>query len=448
MRALDVFRDGQLIGQLRDADDESEFEYAGEYLARSPQPISASLPLDPPLKRGARVRSFFGNLLPEGDVRAVLSRQHKLDAADDVGMLAKLGADCAGALVILPMGERPLPDDAPFEQRYAPVADEYEFGQLIDALRMSPTATFKGILTRMSLAGAQSKTAIARFYPDRRLYRSLNGATTHIVKFGGQLDQRGDDVFPGIVFNEYYCSRIAAACGIPIRGIELLPYQTFRDGPSEYVFCIERYDRRVDLRPHPDLPEPRVTRLQQEDFCQALGRPRTQKYEAMGGISLEQMFRFCSDPDQITVPVLARQQLLTLVLFNLLIGNRDSHAKNYSLLRNGFKAELAPAYDLVCTEIYEGIDRSLPQGIGGAATLDEIGDAQLRRFSDEIDLRPVAVRRELARLSKVVADAAAKIRTEITKEPFAENALPTVEAVHARALMTIEEMRVRLRQQA
>ncbi|MGH8462109.1 MAG: HipA domain-containing protein [Stenotrophobium sp.] len=444
MRTLDVFRDGQLIGQLRDVNDEIEFEYAPKYLAHQPRPISASLPLDPPLTHGARARSFFGNLLPEGDVRTALSRQYKLDAADDVGMLAKLGADCAGALVILPAGEQPLPDDAPFEQRYVPVADEYEFGQLIDALQMSPTAAFKGILTRMSLAGAQSKTAIARFYPDPRIYRSLGGATTHIVKFGGQLDPRGSEVFPGIVFNEYYCSKIATACGIPIRDVEILPYQTFRDGPREYVFCIERYDRQVSIRHRPTQLEHRVTRLQQEDFCQALGRPRTQKYESADGISLELMFRFCSDPDQIIIPAVARKQLLELVLFNLLIGNRDSHAKNYSLLRSGFKAELAPAYDLVCTEVYEGIDRSLPQSIGGASTFDEVGNAQLKRFADEIELRPAVIRREISRLSKAILKAAAKVRAESAEQPFAKNALPVIDQVCARASKNIEEMRARL----
>jgi serine/threonine-protein kinase HipA len=444
MRVLDVFRDGQRIGQLRDVDGEIEFEYSREYLVHQPQPISASLPLDPPLTRGARARSFFGNLLPEGDVRATLSRQYKLDAADDVGMLARLGADCAGALVILPAGERPLADDAAFEDRYVAVEDDYEFGQLIDALRTSPTAAFKGIPTRMSLAGAQSKTAIARFYPDPTIYRSLGAATTHIVKFGRQLDQRGNEVFPGIVFNEYFCSKIAGACGIPIRHVEPLPYRTFRDGPPEYAFCIERYDRQVNVHYHPAHPQHRVTRLPQEDFCQALGRPRTQKHESENGVSLGMMFRFCSDPEQIVIPAIARRQLLTLVLFNLLIGNRDSHAKNYSLLRNGLKAELAPAYDLVCTEIYEGIDQALPQKIGGASTFDEVGSAQLNRLADEIEVRPTVITREISRLSKTIFATAERLQTETAQQPYAAAATSIMNDIRARASRNIEELRARL----
>lgn len=439
MRALDVFGEGQRIGQLRDIDGEIEFEYAAEYLDHSAQPISASLPLDTPLLHGARVRSFFANLLPEGDVRTALSLQHKLDASDDVGMLAKVGADCAGALIILPAGEQPQPDDSPFSQRYVAIDDEYEFGQLIDALRTSPTAAFRGIPTRLSLAGAQSKTAIGRFYPDPRIYRSLGGASTHIVKLGGQLDRRGNEVFPGIVYNEYVCSKIAAACGIPIHAVELLPYRTFRDGPQEYVFCIARYDR--ERHQHHQ-----VRRLHQEDFCQALGRPRTQKYEAEDGVSLAAMFRFCSDPNQIAIPVVARRQLLDLVIFNLLIGNRDSHAKNYSLLRSGTKAELAPAYDLVCTEIYEGVDRSLPQRVGGASTLEEIGPTQLKAFADEIEVRPVAIVRRIWQLSNAMLRAAERIQAEIKQEPFGEDAAPTSNGIHARASTNIEQLRRRLNQ--
>lgn len=443
MRSLDIFRDGQLIGHLRDQDDEIEFEYAREYLLHQPRPISASLPLDPALTRGARARAYFGNLLPEGDVRASLSRQFKLDSGDDVGMLAKLGADCAGALVILPSGERPLPDNAPFNQRYVAIEDEYEFGQLIEALTTSPTATFKGIPTRLSLAGAQSKTALARF-GTTKLYRSLGGATTHIVKFGGQLDQKGAEVFPGMVFNEHYCSRLAASCGIPIRYTELLAYRTYRDGPQEYVFCIERYDRHVHIHDAPNEPLHRVDRLHQEDFCQTLGRPRTQKYEAQDGISLKDMFEFCGNPEQIVIPAVARKALLDLVLFNLIIGNRDSHAKNYSFLRSGFKAELAPAYDLVCTEIYENVDRALPQGVGGADTFDAVAAEQLDRFASEITLPPTGLRRGLARMFSAITKASPRVAEEFRSEPFGDRARPVIGKIQGRIAANIEALKKRL----
>ena len=443
MRTLDIFRDDQLIGHLRDRDDDIEFEYAGDYLLHQPRPISASLPLDPALTRGARARAFFGNLLPEGDVRTALSRQYKLDAGDDVGMLAKLGADCAGALVILPAGEQPLPDNAPFNQRYVAIEDEYEFGQLIDALTTSPAATFKGIPTRMSLAGAQSKTALARF-GSPRLYRSRGGATTHIIKFGGQLDQKGAEVFPGIVFNEQFCSKLAASCGIPIRYTELLSYRTYRDGPPEYVFCIERYDRQLHIHQAAGEPLHRVVRLHQEDFCQALGRPRTQKYEAQDGISLKDMFEFCSVPEQVVVPAVARKGLLDLVLFNLLIGNRDSHAKNYSFIRTGFKAELAPAYDLVCTDIYANVDRALPQRIGGTDAFEAIAAEHLDRFAEEITMRPAVLRRELLRMAAAITKASAKVREELRNEPFDERAREVVGKIQARIASNIAALTRRL----
>lgn len=440
MRTLDIFLEDQLIGHLRDADGQSEFEYTADYLRGNARPISASLPLDPPIIRGAPARAYFGNLLPEGDVRSMLSRQHKVDTSDDIGFLSVLGADCAGALVILPSGSRPPVADAPFDKRYVAIEDDYELGQLIDVLKTSPTATFKGVPTRMSLAGAQSKTALAQFGTPR-LYRSLGGATTHIIKFGGQLDQHGNEVFPGIVYNELFCSKLAAACKIEISSIELLPYRTFRDGPQDYVFCIERYDRIIHFNAHHGRPPNSVDRLPQEDFCQALGRFRGQKYEAHDGVSLQEMFAFCSDPEQIVAPAVARTELLKLVLFNFLIGNRDSHAKNYSLLRSGSKAYVAPAYDLVCTEIYEHVDRTLPQLIGGATTFEKVGEEQLDKFANEINIRPVNLRRDIRAMSSAILEGIDKVSKDIEQQPYASDALPTIKRVRDRIALNIGVIR-------
>ena len=52
-----------------------------------------------------------------------------------------------------------------------------------------------------------------------------------------------------------------------------------------------------------------------------------------------------------TFPMLEKSKLFRLVLFNFLVGNEDMHLKNYSLIRNGDKVELSPAYDLINSTI-------------------------------------------------------------------------------------------------
>lgn len=50
------------------------------------------------------------------------------------------------------------------------------------------------------------------------------------------------------------------------------------------------------------------------------------------------------------------------------LGNADAHAENMALVtqpetRNGFR--LAPAYDLLCTAVYESLDSRMAMAIGG-----------------------------------------------------------------------------------
>ncbi|MBU2549947.1 MAG: HipA domain-containing protein [Proteobacteria bacterium] len=48
-----------------------------------------------------------------------------------------------------------------------------------------------------------------------------------------------------------------------------------------------------------------------------------------------------------TFPLIERAGLFKRVLFNYLVGNEDSHLKNFSLIRRDPKIGLSPAYDLL-----------------------------------------------------------------------------------------------------
>jgi serine/threonine-protein kinase HipA len=104
------------------------------------------------------------------------------------------------------------------------------------------------------------------------------------------------------------------------------------------AIVVTRYDRSPDGK-----------RLHQEDFCQALALDPQAKYEApveaeRHGSRLGRLVDIAAprsvDPD------LFRRELLSLVTFNIVIGNGDAHSKNYSILL-GPRGEvtLAPLYD-------------------------------------------------------------------------------------------------------
>jgi serine/threonine-protein kinase HipA len=169
--------------------------------------------------------------------------------------------------------------------------------------------------------------------PDDKWGSPVDGTpSTHILK----PEIRG---LPKTVENEAFCLRLARNLGLPVAEIGTLKVQ------NRNLIVVTRYDRRVDTSGH-------VERIHQEDFCQATGRPPTQKYQEDGGPTLRDIARILSATDPGSIP-----NLLRAVTLHVLVGNGDAHAKNYSLLHEPSGAlRLAPLYDVMATLFY-GDDR-------------------------------------------------------------------------------------------
>ncbi len=99
------------------------------------------------------------------------------------------------------------------------------------------------------------------------------------------------------------------------------------------VYFIERFDRAPKKRIHV------------EDFGQLLGLPREKKYDSSMEKICTVIDRFC------TFPLIEKEKLFRLTLFNFLVGNEDMHLKNFSLITKDGITELSPAYDLVNSSI-------------------------------------------------------------------------------------------------
>ncbi|HYK15930.1 MAG TPA: HipA domain-containing protein, partial [Burkholderiales bacterium] len=80
----------------------------------------------------------------------------------------------------------------------------------------------------------------------------------------------------------------------------------------------------------------------------------------------------------------ARPALISWVIFNYLIGNRDTHAKNLSLTITRDRVKLAPFYDLLSTAIYPGGEKELSLKIGGQARAHAVRREHWRRFAQDI----------------------------------------------------------------
>lgn len=154
--------------------------------------------------------------------------------------------------------------------------------------------------------------------------------------------------FRDIVANEYACLRLASEFGlpVPVAGIAEI---------GRPVLVIERYDR---VR----LPDGAISRLYQEDSCQALGVMPERKYQSDGGPGFSDPFRLIRGA--CTAPIHDLELLVGIALFNLLVGDCDAHGKNFSLLHREDTIGLAPFYDLVSTTCWPELDTKLSMRIG------------------------------------------------------------------------------------
>ena len=66
--------------------------------------LSASLPVQEAPFPVGRTRPFVERRLPEGEARPLVEREYGVPRGDTARLLAAIGADCAGALQVLPAG--------------------------------------------------------------------------------------------------------------------------------------------------------------------------------------------------------------------------------------------------------------------------------------------------------------------------------------------------------
>jgi serine/threonine-protein kinase HipA len=317
--------DGRNVATLNESRRRMTLTYV-EGAARLGVPlISVAMPMSANSYSDKVVRPFFHGLLPEGEARQMIAYDFGLAANDDFGLLAQLGRDCAGALVVLPVGE--APDDEP--EQPLEVLDEIEIGRRLRALPIHPLGVTGTI--RASLPGVQPKLLL-NLHDGKWCSPDAPHPSTHILK-------------PSIVElehsvgNEAFCMTLASRAGLVAAATSVAEFDGVR------VLISERYDRR----PHSNGT---TRRLHQEDACQALSiltRVAREKYEAFGGPSLRAIAKVLTQwGGSVT-------DLLQAVTFSVLMGNADLHGKNLSFLHDDDGTiALAPIYDVMCTTYYDG----------------------------------------------------------------------------------------------
>lgn len=234
---------------------------------------------------------------------------------------------------------------------YSPVAVRNLFG----GKRVSPYLDFSfeedgsqdelaENMQNLSISGAQEKYgAVLR---DGKICLAADDEqSTHILKPApiDKISYRKQ-----IPCNEHLTMQLAsqvygiqtAACGLCFAA----------DGQPVYI------TRRFDV-----LPD--GIKLMQEDFCSIVGRN-----EQEHGVEFKYngSYEDIANAIKRTIPAwpVAMERFFRLIVFNYIYANGDAHLKNFSVLYQGADVQLAPAYDLINTEMHiHSTDLGLSEGL-------------------------------------------------------------------------------------
>lgn len=366
MRNYEVWLFDQLVGRLEETRRGARFSYEPEIVERySGTPLlSLSLPVKHRPFGESKTENWFSGLLPEGERRESLCRELGINQYDWLGLLGEIGWECAGAVRVFPAGEK-----REFKDSYIALSS-MDLAQRLSTFRSRQVHYDEGTY-RMSLGGFQDKFCVAMpridadgasISIDKILLPLGDAPSTHILKpepFAYRNLPESEAWAMTVASSAARCAKVA------ILNLENAPQ----------TLVVERYDRKGKNWPH------NVRRLHQEDGCQALGIPASDKYAS----SLQKKG---SDPTYRAIaellvrysenPIEELDEMLRQMTVNFVLGNWDAHAKNISLLyTKPMTPILAPLYDVVPVADVEPRTNLMSLRIDGSLESEEIRKSSL-----------------------------------------------------------------------
>lgn len=311
---------------------------------------------------------FFQHLGPEGWLREQQARVAHVVEEDDFGLLLRYGADCIGAVSIIP---------PPGAAAAVPITEA----------TASPGRTVSGI---------QKKLLVTRDEKGSYQPATAQGEAPYIAKFNSER-------IATLVRNEALSLRWAAA----VLGQQEVTAFAMAHIPvvDEQALIVTRFDRG-----------PKGEKLRLEDCAQILRKPKGQDYSGKYDAAYEDIAEIIRTHSS-RAPIDLARFFRRLIVFTLL-GNCDAHLKNFSLLETPTGLRLSPAYDVVNTAVYDGFDQTLALSIGGRKVqFDEANTELFKTLGKQIGLPERAVTQSFADLKRLVQKAAPIIRPPDAEPP-------------------------------
>lgn len=313
-----------------------QFNYGRGYLARA-DAIALYLPELPlqagvlPLPTGLTMPGCLRDAAPDAWGRRVIVNRllgqtghaADVDALDEMTYLLQSGSDRNGALDFQASPHDYLPRES--------------VGATLEALLGSAARVEQGLPLAPALAQAlQHGTSIGGARPKATL---AAGQRKWIAKFSSNTD-----VIP-VVKAEFVAMRLAALAGVEVPAVQLV------QAAGKDVLLVERFDRKRHADGHwrRRALVSALTLLELDEMMAAYA-----SYEDLAEIVRH---RFIA-------PRKTLHALFARLVFNILCGNTDDHARNHAAFWDGTQLSLAPAYD-ICPQLRTGQEATQAMKIVG-----------------------------------------------------------------------------------
>lgn len=305
-----------VAGKITQYADKLVFNYGKSYLARENAiaVYEPELPLQSgeiPLPAGLTMPSSIRDAAPDAWGRRVLiNRLHNPDL-NELTYLLESGSDRIGALDF----QRSATNYLPRHATNAPLEELLTAAELVEKGVPLNTELQQALHHGTSIGGARPK---AQIEDDQKKY---------IAKFSSSTD------LYSVVKAEFVAMRLASLAGLEVASVSLVK------AAGKDILLIERFDR--------------------------VSTPAGWQRKAMvSGLTLlgldEMMARYASYIDlaeiirhRFVAPTESLRELYSRMVFNVLCGNTDDHARNHAAFWDGKMLSLTPAYD-VCPQARTG----------------------------------------------------------------------------------------------
>lgn len=327
---LYVYMNGMSVGTLvRESTGQLIFTYDHAWLNwKNSRPISLSMPLTEIPYKGYVVESYFDNLLPDSElIRERIQARFSAPSRKCFDLLSFIGGDCVGALQLLTQSTA-----INIKKIQAVPIDDYSIAKLLKNYKLAPLGMDQNIDFRISIAGAQEKTALL-WHQDKWCLPHGVTPTSHIIKLPiGKIKHSNIDLSESIE-NEWLCLQILSAFSLPVNQAKIIQFDDVT------TLVIERFDRRWADNGR------WLMRLPQEDLCQALCKPPALKYESDGGPGIQEIMHILLGSQKASHD---RTKFMKSIFLFWVLGAIDGHAKNFSLqiVPQG-RYQLTPLYDVI-----------------------------------------------------------------------------------------------------